>query len=56
MTIETMLDVRRAVFEGFERLHRVLLQMVRHDAVCRRLMTVPGVDPVAARLLQGWHG
>lgn len=48
MTIETMLDVRRAIFEGFERLHRVLLQVVQHDAVCRRLMTVPGVGPVAA--------
>jgi hypothetical protein len=47
MTIETMLAVRKAIFEGFERLHRVHLQAVRHDAVCRRLMTVPGVSPVA---------
>ena len=46
--IEAMLDVRRAIFEGYERLHRVLLQLVQHDAVCRRLMTVPGVGPVAA--------
>jgi transposase len=46
--IEAMLDVRRAIFEGYERLHRVLLQVVQHDAVCRRLMTVPGVGPVAA--------
>src|SRR5882724_10498939 len=44
-----MLEVRRAIFEGYERLHRVLLQAVQHDAVCRRLMTVPGVGPVAAR-------
>jgi transposase len=43
-----MLDVRRAIFEGYKRLHRVLLQVVQHDAVCRRLMTVPGVGPVAA--------
>jgi hypothetical protein len=42
-----MLDVRRAIFEGYERLHRVLLQVVQHDAVYRRLMTVPGVGPVA---------
>ena len=48
MTIEAMLDVRRAIFEGYERLHRVLLQVVQHDPVCRRLMTVPGVGPVAA--------
>ena len=49
MTIEAMLDVRRAIFEGYERLHRVLLQVVQHDPVCRRLMTVPGVRSVAAR-------
>lgn len=48
MTIEAMLDVRRAIFEGYERLHRVLLQVVQHDPVCRRLMTVPGVGTVAA--------
>src|SRR5438105_588076 len=48
MTIEAMLDVRRAIFEGFERLHRVALLAVQHDPVCRRLMTVPGVGPVAA--------
>ena len=46
--IETMLDVRRAIFDGYARLHRVLLQVVQHDAICRRLMTVPGVGPVAA--------
>ncbi|RXG83471.1 IS110 family transposase [Bradyrhizobium zhanjiangense] len=42
------MDVRRAILEGYDRLHRVLLQVVQHDAVCRRLMTVPGVGPVAA--------
>jgi len=31
----------------YARLHRVLLQMVQHDPICRRLMTVPGVRPVA---------
>jgi hypothetical protein len=41
--IEAMLDARRAIFEGYERLHRVLLQVVQHDAVCRRLMTVPSI-------------
>ena len=46
MTIEAMLDVRRAILEGYDRLHRVLLQAVQHDAVCRRLMTVPGVGPL----------
>jgi len=47
-TIEAMLDVRRAIFEGYARLHRVLLRAVQHDTTCRRLMTVPGVGPVAA--------
>ncbi len=45
--IEIMLDARRAIFEGYERLHCVLLQVVQQDAVCRRLMTVPDVGPVA---------
>ena len=31
MIIEAMLDARRAIFEGYERLHRVLLQVVQHD-------------------------
>jgi transposase len=48
MTIEAMLNVRRAIFEGYERSYRVLLQVVQQDPVCRRLMTVPGVGPVAA--------
>lgn len=47
MMIEAMLDLRRAIFDGYERLHKVLLQVVQHDVVCRRLMTVPGVGPVA---------
>jgi transposase len=46
--METMLTVRQGVFDGYDRLHKVLLQVVKHDAVCRRFMTVPGVGPVAA--------
>jgi transposase len=34
--IETMLDVRRAIFDGYTKLHRVLLQVVQHDQICRR--------------------
>jgi transposase len=29
-------------------LHKMLLDTVRHDPVCRRFMTVPGVGPVVA--------
>lgn len=46
--ILTMLDVRRAVFDGYQKLHQILLQVVMHDPVCRRFMAVPGVGPVAA--------
>ena len=41
---ETMLNVRRAIFDGYSRLHRV----VQHDPICWRLMTVPGAGPVAS--------
>lgn len=46
--IETMLEVRRVVFEGYNKLHKIVLQAVQHDSLCRRFMTVPGVGPVAA--------
>jgi transposase len=46
--ITTLLEVRRAVHQGYEGLHKILLQVVIHDPVCRRFMTVPGVGPVAA--------
>ena len=45
--IEIMLDARRTIFEGYERLHCVPRQVVQQDAVCRRLMTVPDGGPVA---------
>jgi transposase len=45
--IEIMLDARRAMFEGHERLHCVPRQVVQQDAVCRRLMAAPDVGPVA---------
>jgi transposase len=40
--------VRRVLREQFAVLHRMLLGLVRHDPVCRRLMTAPGVGPVVA--------
>ena len=36
--IETMLDVRRAIFDGYAKLHRVLLQVVRHGQI------LPAID------------
>jgi transposase len=46
--VEPMLIVRRVLHEQLGILHRRLLDIVRNDDVCRRLMTVPGVGPVVA--------
>jgi transposase len=46
--VEPMLAARRALREQYDRLHGMLLTAVREDAVCRRLMTMPGVGPVVA--------
>src|SRR5213079_2844059 len=43
-----LLIVRRVLREQIVILHRRVLAIVRDDAVCRRLMTVPGVGPVVA--------
>ena len=48
MMIETMLDVRRAIFDGYSRLHRVVLPLVQRDPICRRFDDRPVVGPVAA--------
>jgi transposase len=46
--VESLLIVRRVLRQQLAVLHRRLLAVVRDDAVCRRLMTVPGVGPVVA--------
>lgn len=48
VVIEPVLAARRAMREQYDRLHGMLLQVVRDDAVCRRLMTMPGVGAVVA--------
>jgi len=45
---EALLIARRVLREQLGVLHRLLLATVRHDEVCRRLMTMPGVGPVVA--------
>jgi transposase len=45
---ESLLIARRVLREQLGVLHRQLLAAVRHDEVCRRLMTMPGVGPVVA--------
>jgi transposase len=43
-----MLQARVSLRAEYGKLHRMLLGIVRADAICRRLMTVPGVGPVVA--------
>ena len=45
---EPLLIARRVLREQLGVLHGQLLATVRHDEVCRRLMTMPGVGPVVA--------
>ncbi len=46
--ISSLLAARRALRAQFARLHKKVLDLTRHDATCRRLMTIPGVGPVTA--------
>ena len=40
---DAMLSARAALKAEYEKLHKAVLAIVREDAVCRRLMTVPSV-------------
>jgi transposase len=46
--IGAMLKAREGLQAEFMRLHRRMLAVVRADAVCRRLMTVPGVGALVS--------
>lgn len=46
--IEPLLIARAALKAQLAVLHRQVLQTVRHDPICRLLMTAPGVGPVVA--------
>jgi transposase len=43
-----LLEARSALRTQLARLHKLLLDVVRDDPVCRRLMTAPGVGPIVA--------
>jgi transposase len=51
---EAMLSARATLKAQYEKLHKAVLAIVREDAVCRRLMTVPGVGPVVAPSSRRW--
>ena len=44
--VDPLLRVRRVMREQLAVLHKMLLDIVRDDPVCRRFMTVPGVGPI----------
>ena len=46
--VEPMLRAREALSKEFHALHRAMLDLVRNDSLCRRLMTAPGVGAVVA--------
>lgn len=46
--VDPVLIARRALREQYNRLHTMLLDVVRRDSICRRLMTMPGVGAVVA--------
>jgi transposase len=46
--VEPLLAARAACWRELKVLHRQVLALARDDAVCRRLMTAPGVGPVVA--------
>jgi transposase len=48
LAFEPLLRLRRTLMAEAMTLHRTLLRIVKGDEVCRRLMTIPGVGPVAA--------
>ena len=48
LIVEPLLAVRLVMRQQFAVLHKMLLDTVRHDPVCRRLMTAPGVGVVVA--------
>lgn len=46
--VEPVLIARRSMRDQYDHLHRMLLDVVSRDQVCRRLMTMPGVGAVVA--------
>jgi len=47
-TLLPLLDARTMLYETFLKLDNAVKAQVRHDPVCQRLMTVPGIGPVTS--------
>src|SRR4051795_1994520 len=53
--VRPLLAARRVLREQFALMHEMLLDLVRDEPVCRRLMTAPGVGaPTAAQRQSSW--
>ena len=52
LLVKPVLRARAALLAQYVRLHRMMLEAVRADPVCRRLMTVPGAGPVTALIFR----
>jgi len=48
MSLLPLLDARTVLYKTYLKLDNVVKAVVRHDPVCQRLMTVPGVGPVTS--------
>lgn len=48
VVMEALLAAREALLREYGRLHKLVLNAVRDDPVCRLLMTMPGIGPVSA--------
>jgi len=46
--VEAMLRVRTALITEIARLHKLVVQFVGRDELCRRYMGIPGVGPITA--------
>jgi transposase len=46
--IEAMLNARAALWKEYLKLHELVIKFVAGHELCRRLMQIPGVGPVAA--------
>ena len=48
MSLLPLLDARTGLYKSYLKLDNAVKGVVRHDPVCRRLMTAPGVGPVTS--------
>ena len=47
--LDALLTIRLRLIDEIELLDRQLVTMTQHDSACRRLMTIPGIGPLAAQ-------